>query len=59
MPEIQRTGSLRGYPLPFGDNIGRMYNEGLTGEFGGPGPLMGYWPEPDVSHDENDTTLIC
>jgi hypothetical protein len=48
------------YPVPFGDNIGRLYIEGLTDEFRGPGPLTGYWSEPDVSHDdENDTTLIC
>lgn len=48
------------YPLPFGDNIGRFYVNGLAGEFGGPGPLDGYWSEPDVSHDdEADTTLIC
>jgi hypothetical protein len=58
MPGIQRTRSLRDYPLPFGDNTGCMCKEGLTGEFRGPGPLMGYWPEQDVSHDENDTTLI-
>jgi hypothetical protein len=48
------------YPVPFGDNVGRFYVEGLAGEFGGPGPLGGYWSEPDVSHDdEDDTTLIC
>jgi hypothetical protein len=48
------------YPLPFGDNIGRAYIDGLGGAFGGPGPLDGYWSEPDVSHDdEDDHTLIC
>jgi hypothetical protein len=48
------------YPVPFGDNVGRFYIDGLAGEFGGPGPLDGYWSEPDVSHDdEDDTTLIC
>jgi hypothetical protein len=48
------------YPVPFGDNVGHLYVEGLAGEFGGPGPLKGYWSEPDVSHDDdNDTTLIC
>jgi hypothetical protein len=48
------------YPVPFGDNLGYLYVEGLAGEFGGPGPLKGYWSEPDVSHDdEDDTTLIC
>lgn len=48
------------YPVPFGDNIGRFYIEGLAGEFGGNGPLGGYWSEPDVSHDdEDDNTLIC
>jgi hypothetical protein len=48
------------YPVNFGDNIGRFYVKGLAGEFGGSGPLDGYWSEPDVSHDEeDDTTLIC
>lgn len=48
------------YPVPFGDNVGHFYLNGLAGEFGGPGPLDGYWSEPDVSHDdEDDTTLIC
>jgi hypothetical protein len=48
------------YPVPFGDNVGYFYIDGLAGEFGGPGPLEGWWSEPDVSHDdENDTTLIC
>jgi hypothetical protein len=48
------------YPVPFGDNLGYLYVNGLAGEFGGPGPLKGYWSEPDVSHDdEDDTTLIC
>lgn len=48
------------YPVPFGDNVGYLYVEGLAGEFGGPGPLKGYWSEPDVSHDDDDdTTLIC
>jgi hypothetical protein len=48
------------YPVPFGDNHGYLYIDGLAGEFGGPGPLKGYWSEPDVSHDdENDSTLIC
>ena len=48
------------YPVNFGDNVGRYYVEGLAGEFGGPGPLDGWWSEPDVSHDdEDDTTLIC
>jgi hypothetical protein len=48
------------YPVPFGDNLGYLYIDGLAGEFGGPGPLKGYWSEPDVSHDdEDDTTLIC
>ena len=41
------------YPLPFGDNLGLLYIEGLAGEFGGPGPLEGYWSEPDVSHDND------
>jgi hypothetical protein len=41
------------YPLPFGDNIGLLYIDGLAGEFGGPGPLEGYWSEPDVSHDND------
>jgi len=48
------------YPVNFGDNIGRFYVIGLAGERGGPGPLDGYWSEPDVSHDdEDDNTLIC
>ena len=48
------------YPVPFGDNEGYLYVNGLAGEFGGPGPLDGYWSEPDVSHDdEDDHTLIC
>ncbi len=48
------------YPVPFGDNVGYLYIDGLAGEFGGHGPLTGYWSEPDVSHDDdNDTTLIC
>ena len=48
------------YPVPFGDNVGYLYINGLAGEFGGPGPLKGYWSEPDVSHDdEDDATLIC
>ncbi len=48
------------YPVPFGDNVGYLYINGFAGEFGGPGPLKGYWSEPDVSHDdEDDTTLIC
>jgi len=48
------------YPVNFGDNVGRFYVNGLAGEFGGPGPLDGYWSEPDVSHDdEDDATLIC
>jgi hypothetical protein len=48
------------YPVPFGDNVGYLYINGLSGEFGGPGPLEGYWSEPDVSHDDDDdTTLIC
>jgi hypothetical protein len=48
------------YPVPFGDNAGYLYIHGLAGEFGGPGPLEGYWSEPDVSHDDDDdTTLIC
>ena len=47
------------YPVPFGDNVGYLYINGLAGEFGGPGPLEGYWSEPDVSHDDDDTTLIC
>jgi len=48
------------YPVPFGDNLGYLYINGLAGEFGGPGPLKGYWSEPDVSHDDDDdTTLIC
>lgn len=48
------------YPLPYGDNIGRFYIDGLSGEFGGNGPLGGYWSEPDVSHDDDDdNTLIC
>ncbi len=48
------------YPVNFGDNVGHLYIDGLAGEFGGNGPLDGYWSEPDVSHDdEDDTTLIC
>jgi len=48
------------YPVPFGDNVGHFYIDGLAGEFGGPGPLKGWWSEPDVSHDdEDDNTLIC
>lgn len=48
------------YETPFGDNVGRIYVDGLAGEFGGPGPLEGYWSESDVSHDdEDDNTLIC
>lgn len=48
------------YPVPFGDNVGYLYLNGLAGEFGGMGPLEGYWSEPDVSHDDDDdTTLIC
>lgn len=48
------------YPVPFGDNLGYLYIDGLAGEFGGSGPLKGYWSEPDVSHDDDDdTTLIC
>jgi hypothetical protein len=48
------------YPVNFGDNVGHLYIDGLAGEFGGNGPLEGYWSEPDVSHDdEDDTTLIC
>ncbi len=48
------------YPVPFGDNVGYLYINGLAGEFGGPGPLEGYWSEPDVSHDDDDDdTLIC
>lgn len=48
------------YPLEYGDNIGRFYIDGLAGEFGGNGPLDGYWSEPDVSHDdEAGDTLIC
>lgn len=48
------------YPVNFGDNVGHIYINGLAGEFGGNGPLVGYWSEPDVSHDdEDDHTLIC
>lgn len=48
------------YETPFGDGIGRFNIDGLAGEFGGPGPLKGYWTESDVSHDdEDDDTLIC
>lgn len=48
------------YPVNFGDNVGHLYIDGLAGEFGGNGPLDGYWSEPDVSHDdEDDATLIC
>jgi hypothetical protein len=48
------------YKLDYGDNVGRFYIDGLAGEFGGMGPLMGYWSEPDVSHDdEAGDTLIC
>ncbi len=48
------------YPVPFGDNLGYLYINGLAGEFGGPGPLTGYWSEPDVSHDDDTgDTLIC
>ena len=42
------------YPLAYGDNIGRIYIDGLAGEFGGNGPLDGYWSEPDISHDDDD-----
>lgn len=48
------------YPVLFGDNVGYLYINGLAGEFDGPGPLEGYWSEPDVSHDDDDDdTLIC
>lgn len=48
------------YPVPFGDDHGYLYIDGLAGEFGGPGPLTGYWSEPDVSHDDEEgATLIC
>ncbi len=48
------------YPLEYGDNIGRIYIDDLAGEFGGNGPLDGYWSEPDVSHDDDaGDTLIC
>ncbi|HOY78010.1 MAG TPA: hypothetical protein PLN33_09395 [Hyphomonadaceae bacterium] len=48
------------YPLEYGDNIGRLYIDGLSGEFGGNGPLDGYWSEPDISHDDDaGDTLIC
>lgn len=48
------------YATPFGDGVGRIYVDGLAGEFGGTGPLEGFWTESDVSHDdEDDTTLIC
>ncbi len=48
------------YPVNFGDNVGHIYIDGLAGEFGGNGPLEGYWSEPDVSHDDEDNhTLIC
>ena len=54
------SGGVLEYPVPFGDNLGYLYINGLAGEFGGPGPLKGYWSEPDVSHDdEDDATLIC
>lgn len=57
--EYGQTAVLE-YALPFGDNIGRIYLDGLGGEFGGPGPVEGYWSEPDVSHDDDDDqTLIC
>ena len=39
------------YPVPFGDNHGYLYIDGLAGEFGGPGPLKGYRSEPEVSHE--------
>lgn len=48
------------YETVFGDNVGLLFIDGLAGEFGGPGPLKGFWTESDVSHDdEDDTTLIC
>ena len=48
------------YETIFGDNIGLLFIDGLAGEFGGPGPLKGYWTESDVSHDDDDDdTLIC
>lgn len=48
------------YETPFGDGVGRFYIDGLAGEFGGPGPLDGYWSESDVSHDDDEgDTLIC
>jgi hypothetical protein len=54
------SSGILDYPVPFGDNHGYLYINGLAGEFGGPGPLKGYWSEPDVSHDdEDDNTLIC
>ncbi len=57
--ESGNSGVLE-YPVPFGDNVGYLYIEGLAGEFGGTGPLKGYWSEPDVSHDDDDdNTLIC
>src|SRR6185295_17179628 len=40
------------YPVPYGDNVGHFNIDGLAGEFGGPGPLEGWWSEPDVSHDD-------
>jgi hypothetical protein len=48
------------YETVFGDNIGLLFIDGLAGEFGGPGPLKGFWTESDVSHDDDDdNTLIC
>lgn len=48
------------YETAFGDNLAYLYLDGLAGEFGGVGPLKGYWSESDVSHDdEAGDTLIC
>ena len=59
--ESGNSGVLE-YPVPFGDNVGYLYVQGLAGEFGGAGPLTGYWSEPDVSHDADDDAdnpIIC
>jgi hypothetical protein len=42
------------YRVPFTDGAGVMVIHGLAGEFGGPGPLEGYWTEPDAAPPETD-----
>lgn len=42
------------YKVRLTNGEGRMFIEGLAGEFGGPGPLDGYWSEPDAARDDSD-----